>query len=83
MPIYVHKNDTQCEYLPGDFVLYHTDWNDWWTYEKRFYIGDMEYKTIEDFAQALLRLFPDGVVPVFTIDGLHPKHTVWGRPLKS
>ena len=37
----------------------------------------------EDFAQALLLLFPDGVVPVFTIDGLHPKHTVWGRPLKS
>ena len=36
MPIYVHKNDTQCEYLPGDFVLYHTDWNDWWTYENLY-----------------------------------------------
>lgn len=52
-------------------------------WDKRFYIGDIEYRTIEDFAQALLRLFPDGVVPVFTIDGLHPKHTVYGRPLKS
>lgn len=52
-------------------------------WDKRFYIGDMEYEKIEDFAQALFLLFPNGVVPVFTIDGLHPKHTVWGRPLKS
>lgn len=36
MPIYVHKNDTQREYQPGDFVLYHTDWNDWWTYENLY-----------------------------------------------
>ena len=52
-------------------------------WDKRFYIEDQEYEKIEDFSQALLQLFPDGVVPVFTIDGLNPKHTVYGRPLKS
>lgn len=52
-------------------------------WDKRFYIEDQEYEKIEDFSQALLQLFPDGVVPVFTIDGLNPKHTVYGRPFKS
>lgn len=36
MPIYVHNNSSRREYRPGDFVLYHIDWNDWWTYENLY-----------------------------------------------
>lgn len=36
MAIYIHKNDIHHEYQPGDFILYHTDWNDWWTYENLY-----------------------------------------------
>ena len=60
MPIYVHKNDTQCEYLPGDFVLYHTDWNDWWTYENLYtlkYKETLEVIGIHYFAKAVTECF--------------------------
>lgn len=47
---------------------------------KRFYIEGQAYEKAEDFAQALMELFPDGMVPLFTIDGLPPRHWVYSRP---
>lgn len=38
--------------------------------DKLFYISGSEYKTVELFAEALLELFPDGIVPVLKIDDL-------------
>ena len=37
---------------------------------KLFYISRLEYETIEQFEEALKDLFPEGIVPVFRIDGL-------------
>lgn len=37
---------------------------------KRFYIQDSEYTTIEAFIAALSAIFPDGSLPVARIDGL-------------
>lgn len=37
---------------------------------KRFYISESEYETVELFEESLLELFPDESVPVLKIDGL-------------
>ena len=37
---------------------------------KLFYISSSEYNTIELFAEALIDLFPNGIIPVSKIDGL-------------
>ncbi len=37
---------------------------------KLYYISNLEYKTIDDFVDALLDLFPSGSIPVSKIDGL-------------
>lgn len=36
MAIYIYKIGIQREYQPGDFILHHIDWNDWWTYENLY-----------------------------------------------
>ncbi len=40
--------------------------------DKLFYISSSEYESIEQFVNALLKLFPEGSVPVLKIDGLPP-----------
>lgn len=37
---------------------------------KLFYISSSEYKTIEQFTEALIELFPKGIIPVSKIDDL-------------
>ena len=38
--------------------------------DKLFYISSSEYDTIELFTEALIDLFPNGIIPVSKIDGL-------------
>lgn len=38
--------------------------------DKLFYISSLEYDTIELFTEALIDLFPNGIIPVSKIDGL-------------
>lgn len=38
--------------------------------DKLFYISNSEYDTIELFTEALIDLFPNGIIPVSKIDGL-------------
>ena len=37
---------------------------------KLFYISNSEYETIERFTEALIELFPDGIIPVLKVDDL-------------
>ncbi len=37
--------------------------------DKLYYIDKVKYESIEPFLEALLTMFPDGLVPVFRIDG--------------
>ena len=36
MAVYVYKKVTQYDFKHGEFVLHHSDWNDWWTYENLY-----------------------------------------------
>ena len=50
MAIYVYKKGTQYDFKHGDFILYHLDWNDWWTYENLYTVkyirSDLSQKLI-------------------------------------
>ncbi len=41
-------------------------------FDKRYYINEMEYETIEAFQSTLIASFPKGYIPVLSIDGLQP-----------
>ena len=41
--------------------------------DKAYYLMDTEYPTIELFQKALVDRFPEGIVPLFKIDGLPPR----------
>ena len=47
--------------------------------EKRFYIQDTEYQTIEEFSKALLAQYPKRWVPVSKIDGIRVDKTPYGK----
>ncbi len=47
--------------------------------DKKYYINDSEYDTIDEFTEELKKIYPGGRVTICSIDGISPKKTKYFR----
>ena len=47
--------------------------------DKKYYISDCEYDTIDEFTEELKKIYPGGRVTICSIDGISPKKTKYFR----